>query len=130
METILVVEDEDNVRAFVRDTLTLKGYTVLDTDDPQQALRIAREHAGPVHLLLTDAVMPRMNGKELAERLEPIRPQMKVLFMSAYTVSEVAASGQSFIAKPFTLDSLAEKVRHVLGQRSPFARPAPRHLRP
>ncbi len=123
MQTILVVDDDDGVRALVRDILVLEGYTVLDTSDPQEALRIATQHA--IHLLLTDVVMPLMRGTELARRLEAISPQTKVLLMSAYTPGEVDASRHPFIAKPFTIDALAEKVRQVLAQPSPFARARP-----
>jgi DNA-binding NtrC family response regulator len=121
--TILVVDDEDDVRSFVRDILEVKGYRVLDTRDPQHALRIASEQS--THLMLADVVMPLMKGTELARRLQALSPSTKVLLMSAYTLSAVAASGYAFIAKPFTADTLAEQVRHVLDQPSPFARPRP-----
>ena len=123
MKTILVVDDDDGVGALVRDILVLEGYTVLDTSDPQEALRIASQQA--IHLLLTDVVMPLMRGTELARRLEAISPQTKVLLMSAYTPGEVNASRGPFIAKPFTIDALAEKVRQVLAQPSPLARARP-----
>jgi len=119
--TILVVDDEDDVRSFVRGILEVKGYRVLDTRDPQHALRIASEQ--PTHLLLADVVMPLMKGTELARRLQALSPSTKVLLMSAYTLSAVAASGYAFIAKPFTADTLAGQVQHVLDQPSPFARP-------
>ena len=123
MKTILVVDDDDGVGALVRDILVLEGYTVLDTSDPQEALRIASQQA--IHLLLTDVVMPLMRGTELARRLEAISPQTKVILMSAYTPGEVNASRRPFIAKPFTIDALAEKVRQVLAQPSPLARARP-----
>jgi len=85
VQTILVVDDQDDVRALVRDILALQGYTVLDTGDPQEALRIATQQA--IHLLLTDVVMPLMKGTELARRLDAISPQTKVLLMSAYTMA-------------------------------------------
>ena len=121
MQTILVVDDEEVVRSVVRDMLESDEYTILDTGDPQHALRLARQQ--PVHLLLTDVVMPLMKGPELAAKLVAISPSTKVLLMSAYPMSDVAASGRAFISKPFSVQSLNDKVRHVLDQSSPFARP-------
>jgi two-component system, cell cycle sensor histidine kinase and response regulator CckA len=124
VETILVVDDEDDIRTVVRKMLEAKDYTVLDTGDPHQALRIATQQ--PVHLLLTDVVMPLMRGTELAQRFQAMSPWTKVLLMSAYKVADIAASGQPFIPKPFTPEALVEKVRHVLlAQPSPFARRTP-----
>jgi two-component system, cell cycle sensor histidine kinase and response regulator CckA len=121
VETILVVDDEDDIRVVVRKMLEAKGYTVLDARDPHQALRIVTQQ--PVHLLLTDVVMPLMRGTELAQRFQAVSPWTKVLLMSAYKVAEIAASGHPFIPKPFTPDALAMKVRQVLlAQPSPFAR--------
>lgn len=122
MRTILVVDDEEVVRSVVRDMLESDDYTLLDTGDPQHALRIAREQ--PVHLLLTDVVMPLMKGPELAAKLHALSPTTKILLMSAYPMSEVAASGRAFISKPFSMQGLNDKVRQVLEQSSPFARPA------
>jgi two-component system cell cycle sensor histidine kinase/response regulator CckA len=119
VQTILVVDDEDAVRALVGDILALNGYTVLDTGDPQEALWIATRQA--IHLLLTDVGMPFMKGTELAHRLQALRPQTKVLLMSGDQVSDLTASRYPFIPKPFTPDALAEKVRQVLLQASPFA---------
>lgn len=98
METILVVDDEDDIRVVVRKMLEAKGYTVLDAGDPHQALRIVTQQ--PVHLLLTDVVMPLMRGTELAQRFQAVSPWTKVLLMSAYKVAEIAASGHPFIPKP------------------------------
>ncbi len=123
VETILVVDDEDRVRGAVRKMLEMKGYAALDTGDPQMALHLVEQHA--IDLLLADVVMPRMKGTELANRVQALRPETKVLLMSAYAVSDVATSGRPFIAKPFTADGLAERVRQVLTQSSPFARPEP-----
>ena len=120
METILVVDDEDHVRVVARGMLETKGYTVLDTGDPQMALHWVKSGVC-FHLLLVDVVMPRMKGTELANRLKTLSPQTKVLLMSGYVVSGVA--GYPFIAKPFTGDQLAERVREVLTRPSPFARP-------
>lgn len=121
MQTILVVDDEEVVRSVVRDMLESDAYSILDTGDPQHALRIARER--PVHLLLSDVVMPLMKGPELAAKVLAVSPSTKILLMSAYPMSEVAASGRAFISKPFSMQSLNDKVRHVLDQSSPFARP-------
>jgi two-component system cell cycle sensor histidine kinase/response regulator CckA len=120
VETILVVDDEDQVRVLARGILETKGYTVLDTGDPQMALHWVKSGVC-LHLLLVDVVMPRMKGTELADRLKTLSPQTKVLLMSGYAVSGVA--GHPFIAKPFTIDQLAERVRAVLTRPSPFARP-------
>jgi len=121
VQTILVVDDEEVVRSVVRDMLESDAYSILDTGDPQHALRIARER--PVHLLLSDVVMPLMKGPELAAKVLAVSPSTKILLMSAYPMSEVAASGRAFISKPFSVQSLNDKVRHVLEQSSPFARP-------
>lgn len=122
MQTILVVDDEEVVRSVVRDMLESDAYSILDTGDPQHALRIARER--PVHLLLSDVVMPLMKGPELAAKVLAGSPSTKILLMSAYPMSEVAASGRAFISKPFSMQGLNDKVRQVLEQSSPFARPA------
>ena len=123
MEIVLVVDDEPDIRAVVRGMLTAKGYTVIETGDPQQAIRMATQQA--VHLLVTDVVMPLMKGTELAKRVQEMSPWTKVLLMSAYKVAEVTTSGFPFIGKPFAPDALVEKVRQILGAPSPFARPAP-----
>jgi len=120
VETILVVDDEDQVRVVARGMLQAKGYTVLDTGDPQMALHWVK-FGVCFHLLLVDVVMPRMKGTELANRLKTLSPQTKVLLMSGYAVSGVA--GHPLIAKPFTGDQLAERVRELLTRPSPFARP-------
>jgi CheY-like chemotaxis protein len=124
-ETILLVDDDPASRVLARDVLESTGYTVLDAkQDPIKALQLAKEHAGPIHLLLTDIVMPLMNGRHLVERLAPLRPEMKVVFMSAYQVSGVPR-GAGFLTKPFTAEELLARVRDVLAARSPFARPGP-----
>lgn len=122
-QTILLVDDEDTVRAFVRDALEGEGYTVLATGDPLEARRIAT--SSPVHLLLTDVVMPRMNGLELAERVEAASPRIKVLMMSGYMTPPMKASGRSIITKPFTIDALLRAVREVLAGRPAVRRPDP-----
>ena len=119
-ETILLVEDEDALRELARDLLSDNGYTVLVASRPDGAIEIARQHKGPIHLLLTDMVMPGMNGRALAERLAPIRPDMKVLFMSGYTGfthSSLIEKGLVLLPKPFTKRSLLKKVHDVLNLR-------------
>jgi two-component system cell cycle sensor histidine kinase/response regulator CckA len=123
-QTILVVDDEDPVRAFVREALESEGYSILDTGDPLEARRMVTTRT--VHLLLTDVVMPRMNGLELAERVEAASPTTKVLMMSGFMTPAMKASGRTILSKPFTLDALLRAVREALSGRSPFRRPDPR----
>ena len=124
-QTILVVDDEEDIRVVVRQMLAAEGYLVLDAEDPNQALRLAGQQH--VDLLLTDVVMPLMRGTELAQRLLALVPSAKVLLMSAYKVAEIAASGHPFLAKPFTPDALLGRVRELLrDEPSPFARKPPR----
>jgi signal transduction histidine kinase/CheY-like chemotaxis protein len=116
-ETVLVVEDQDEVRRLVSELLEQRGYTVLSAPEPEEAIRICNAYAGPIELLLTDVVMPQMGGRELAEKAMWIRPAMKVLFMSGYTVDSVAGTGEpgfAFLRKPFTPAVLARKIREVL----------------
>jgi two-component system, cell cycle sensor histidine kinase and response regulator CckA len=118
-ETILVVEDEDGVRELMWKILTDHGHTVLEARHGRDALTVAADHHHPIHLLLTDVVMPEMGAGELAEQLLAERPDMKVLFVSGYTNDEVVRRGISrndaaFIQKPFTADELVRKVRDVL----------------
>ena len=128
METILIVDDEPEVRAVARDMLQAKGYTTLDTGDPTLALRIVRTESQPIHLLLSDVVMPLMNGRELVDQIHMIRPTMRVLYMSAYSTETIEdygiriAPGEPFVLKPFTIESLVSAVRTVLDYRSPFGR--------
>ena len=118
-ETILVVEDEKAVRRLAREVLVSRGYTVLEASHGEEALRVVADHAGPIDLMVTDVVMPRMNGRDLVDRLIPIRPGMKVVYMSGHTDDAVVArgvetAGLTFLQKPFTLDVLARTVRAVL----------------
>ena len=118
-ETILLAEDEDAVRALVGTILQRRGYTVLEARDGGQALSIAERHAGPIHLIVTDMVMPGMSGLDLVKRLAFVRPETKVIYMSGYTEHAVLQegvldSGAVFVQKPFALDALAHKVREVL----------------
>src|SRR5260370_35626392 len=98
--------------------LTAKGYTVLDTGDPQQAIRMSTQQA--VHLLVTDMVMPPMKGTDLAKRVQEVSPWTKVLLMSPYKVAEVTTSGLPFIAKPSTHEPLRQKERQLLRAPSPL----------
>jgi CheY-like chemotaxis protein len=118
-ETVLVAEDEDSVRAMTRLTLQHHSYTVLEARDGIEALRVSDEWSKPIHLLLTDVVMPRCGGRQLADQLVARRPALKVLFMSGYTDDvmvdhRVSASGRPFLQKPFTPFALAGKVREIL----------------
>jgi two-component system cell cycle sensor histidine kinase/response regulator CckA len=118
-ETVLVVEDEGAILELARESLEELGYRVLTASSPQEAMRRCEEQAGEIHLLITDVVMPQMNGRELAERLRALRPGLKCLYMSGYTADVIAnrgvlEQGVSFIGKPFSLAVLAEKVREVL----------------
>ncbi|MBI4012694.1 MAG: response regulator, partial [Candidatus Rokubacteria bacterium] len=118
-ETVLLVEDEDRVRGFAREMLERHGYTVLEAGHPTHALRLAADHVGPIHLLLTDVVMPGMSGRHLADRLAALRPELKVLYMSGYAEDGIVhhgviGAGRAFLQKPFRGDVLAREVRRVL----------------
>ncbi len=120
-ETILLVEDEEEVRKLTVRVLERQGYKVLAAREGDEAFLICKQHQDPIHLMLTDVVMPGMNGQELAERLKPFYPGMKVLYMSGYTdnaivLHGVLMEGVHYIQKPFTVQALARKVREVLGQ--------------
>ncbi len=123
-ETVLLVEDEEAILGFGHAILTQYGYTVLTARTPGEALALARRHEGPIHLLITDVVMPEMNGKELKNRLATLLPDLKVLYMSGYTANVIAHhgiidEGVHFLAKPFSPKSLARIVRDILEQESP-----------
>lgn len=118
-ETLLVAEDEDLVRDLVRSVLTEKGYEVLTAQDGEESLRIGQSHDGPIHLMLTDMVMPHMSGPEVAKRLAPVRPDMKILYMSGYAEDsgngdEEGMGGEAFLQKPFRPEALVRKVRELL----------------
>jgi PAS domain S-box-containing protein len=118
-ETVLVVEDEPGVRTLVHETLKLHGYHVLEARHGIEALLTGARHPGPIHLLLTDVVMPQMSGPEVAEKLSPARPEMRVLYMSGYPDHPVFAQSRvktdtAFLQKPFTPNTLVRKVREVL----------------
>ena len=117
-ETILLVEDEEGVRCVVSEMLEWYGYTVLRATGASEAVALARSHDGPIHLLLTDVVMPRLSGRALRDELSMYRPRIPVLYISGYAGEdrslELLKNGAAFLAKPFTAASLAQKVREVL----------------
>jgi two-component system cell cycle sensor histidine kinase/response regulator CckA len=128
-ETILVVDDDPEVLALAVDVLQMARYTVLWTEDPRHALQLVRAHAEPLHLLITDVVMPLMSGLELAAEVRAIRPEVKILLMSAHRTEDIEdyrarlAPGEPFLDKPFTLPALERAVRAALDYRAPGPRP-------
>jgi signal transduction histidine kinase/CheY-like chemotaxis protein len=120
-ETVLVVEDEADVRDLTREMLESLGYAVLEAGRPSEALLVSKQHLGPIHLLLTDVVMPEVAGNRLAERLTSGRADMKVLYMSGYTDDAIVRHGvlepgTRFLQKPFSRETLADKIREVLDE--------------
>jgi hypothetical protein len=118
-ETVLLVEDEEIVRDMTKEILQESGYHVLEAKHGHEALLVAERHRGPIHLMLSDVVMPQMSGRELANQLVPLRREMKVLYMSGYTDDAIVHhgvldEGMAFIEKPFTPNALACKVRDIL----------------
>ncbi|HEU4451748.1 MAG TPA: PAS domain S-box protein, partial [Longimicrobium sp.] len=137
-ETVLLAEDEETVRRLARRVLERSGYTVLEAADGEEAIRVAEAHRGPIHLLVTDVVMPRLGGRDLAARLLTARPGLRVLYVSGYTDEAVRRHGildpgTGFVEKPFTADVLAEQVRRALDEplsSSPASNPSPNHAMP
>ena len=120
-ETILLVEDEEGVRSLIQLVLRRSGYTVLEAHNAEDALKICEGTTTPIHLLLTDLVLPRMTGRELAERIGSLRQGIRTLFMSGYTDDEILKHGvldsrTAFLQKPFSMESMLQKIREVLGQ--------------
>jgi len=118
-ETLLLVEDDAGMRKMGEMMLEGLGYRVLAAESPQDAIRLVKEHPGGIQLLITDVVMPDMNGRQLAEKLLEIEPNLKCLFMSGYTANVIAHHGVldkdvHFIDKPFSIKAIAEKVRDIL----------------
>ena len=129
METILVADDEAQVRSLARDILLGAGYRVLEAEDGEQALRVAEDHQGAIHVLLTDIMMPGINGKELADRFLVARSDAKAIFMSGRVAEVISDAGvlipaDAFLAKPFTAERLLNKVRERIEYCSPFSRPS------
>lgn len=121
-ETVLLAEDESALRIAVQRRLERLGYRVLTADTPGEVVRLAQEHGGEIHLLLTDVVMPEMNGRDLAEQIRSLYPTVKLLFMSGYTADVIAHQGVldervSFLQKPFSQEELAAAVREALERR-------------
>ncbi len=118
-ETILLVEDEESLRKLTRELLEDRGYAVLEAGNGAKALEIAARHQGPIHLVITDVVMPGISGREVAQRMEALRPDAKVLYMSGYTADAITRHGvlepgMAFLQKPIRPEELAQKVREVL----------------
>ena len=123
-EVVLLVEDEPTILRMVRRALTSLGYRVLAAATPGDAMRLATSHAGPIHVLLTDVVMPEMNGRDLARRVMSLHPELSCVFMSGYTADVIANrgvldEGVYFIQKPFSINALAAKMREAVNRHSP-----------
>jgi CheY-like chemotaxis protein len=131
-ETILLVEDEPAVRLLIRNVLTQHGYRVLEASCGAEALSICESYQGPVHLVLTDVVMPGLKGPELVDRLRRRIPHARILYISGYTDNAIeyfrnAEHNNAFLAKPFSLDEVLKKVREVLTPAAPRGLSAPLH---
>jgi two-component system cell cycle sensor histidine kinase/response regulator CckA len=121
-ETVLIVEDNDSLRKLARTVLKQNGYKVLAAENGEDALRISMGNKGPIDLIVTDVVMPKMSGRETVERLQPLYPKMKVIYMSGYTDNSIVhhgvlTPGLNFLEKPFSPEGLARKVREVLDKQ-------------
>lgn len=120
-ETILIVDGDEDIRVVAREALVAQGYSALETGDPLEAIRMATQQR--IDLLLTDVIMPIMKGTELADGIQAVSPSTKVLLMSGCQTSDIAGSGRPFMAKPFSIDGLARRVRETLDRPSSFGRP-------
>ena len=119
----MLVEDEEQVLQIAQQILTALGYNVLPATNGHEALAVAERHHGNIELTITDVVMPQLSGRELIERLGPLRPEMRVLYMSGYTDDAIVRHGLldervEFIQKPFAADAFARKIRSVLDERA------------
>ena len=129
-QTILLVDDEPSVRAMIREVLEHHGYHVIEAGDAVSAAEAEARTPGPIHLLLTDVMMPGLSGPDLARRLRPRRPRMKPIYMTAFSLVDIEYQrieldpGVPILAKPFGVDVLIKKVRDVLTAPAP-GRPAP-----
>ena len=126
LKSILIVDDEKNVVAFLAEMLALRGYAVHRAESAREAIDLVADLPGRLDLLLADVVMPGMNGKELAGRISRMRPETKVLFMSAYsdeiiTSHGVVPAGVNLIRKPFRMDDLVKKIEEVLAKAQPWS---------
>jgi CheY-like chemotaxis protein len=122
-QTILLVEDEDIVRGLLREVLERDGYEVLACAHPDEGIEASRLHGKQIDLLLTDVVMPGMNGRQMANRILETLPELRVVFMSGYSEHALTHEGQvdsqfEYLQKPFTLKALSKKLTHVLGTRA------------
>ena len=122
-QTILIVEDDAALLQVTHRSLAGSGYVILAAHGPVEAIQISDNHLGPIHLMVTDVIMPGMSGAQLAARLSPLRPEMKVLYVSGYTDDTIVhhgvlAAGLSFLQKPFSPKTLARKVSEVLASKS------------
>ena len=120
--TILLVEDAEELRSLYQSILKARGYQVLSSGSPKEALEMARQHPGSLHLLISDVIMPEMNGRELSEQLAAVQPRIPTLFMSGYTADILATRGVLYegtylLQKPFASEALAEMVRMILDRR-------------
>jgi DNA-binding NtrC family response regulator len=121
---VLLVEDEDNIRNPAVEILESRGYQVLSAADAAEALAVAESHRGPIHLLVTDVIMPGLSGSQLAMKLSPLRPEMRVLYVSGYPEDAIAHHGvldawKHFLQKPFAPGKFLDKVREVLDANVP-----------
>jgi two-component system cell cycle sensor histidine kinase/response regulator CckA len=119
-QTILVVDDDADLRTVTEVALQSLGYTVLETGDPLKAIQLVK--AQPIDLLLTDVIMPLMKGTDLADRVQAASPRTQVVLMSGYMTSDIAPSGRPFLAKPFAIEVLGQRVREALDRPSSFSR--------